>query len=96
MIDVQVSGACSLFLMSWQNGVSEAPSIQNPLPDNTVFISVPGDYSRKPPLGDLLSKYAPGFGQQRCIELFARELIGGWNSWGNEPLHFQNSKYFLN
>lgn len=51
-----------------------------------VFLNVP----------DLLSKYAPGFGQQRCIELFARELLGGWNSWGNEPLHFQDSMYFLN
>ncbi|KAI5656019.1 hypothetical protein M9H77_24812 [Catharanthus roseus] len=79
-----------------KNGDSEGLLKQNPLPDNQVFISVPGDYSRKPPVGDFLLKYAPSVDHPRCIELFARELIGGWNSWGNEPLHFQDSKYFLN
>ncbi|KAJ8538003.1 hypothetical protein K7X08_014543 [Anisodus acutangulus] len=32
----------------------------NPIPDNRVFISVPGDYSRKPPIGELLLDYMPG------------------------------------
>ncbi|KAL8466611.1 hypothetical protein ACS0TY_035601 [Phlomoides rotata] len=65
------------------------------IPDNQVFISVPGDYSRKPPIGELLMDYVPGFKPARCIELFAREMIAGWTSWGNEPLHFQDSRYFL-
>lgn len=38
-------------MMFWQNGDSEGLLKQNPLPDNQVFISVPGDYSRKPPVG---------------------------------------------
>ncbi|KAH6829202.1 Methyltransferase MT-A70 family protein [Perilla frutescens var. hirtella] len=65
------------------------------IPDNQVFISVPGDYSRKPPIGELLLDYVPGPKPAQCIELFAREMIGGWTSWGNEPLHFQDSRYFL-
>ncbi|KAG9150389.1 hypothetical protein Leryth_014572 [Lithospermum erythrorhizon] len=65
------------------------------IPDNKVFVSVPGEYSRKPPLGELLKEYTPGLDSACCIELFAREMISGWTSWGNEPLHFQNSKYFL-
>ncbi|XP_021612813.1 methyltransferase-like protein 2 isoform X3 [Manihot esculenta] len=60
-----------------------------------VIISIPGDYSRKPPIGELLLEHVPGPKHARCIELFAREMIGGWTSWGNEPLHFQKSSYFV-
>ncbi|XP_059279184.1 methyltransferase-like protein 2 [Lycium ferocissimum] len=67
----------------------------NPIPDNRVFISVPSDYSRKPPIGELLLDYLPGSRPARCIELFAREMITGWTSWGNEPLHFQDLRYFV-
>ncbi|CAI0558781.1 unnamed protein product [Linum tenue] len=63
--------------------------------EDQVVISIPGDYSRKPPVGELLQKYVPGVGPPRCIELFAREMMAGWASWGNEPLHFQDSHYFL-
>ncbi|KAF3446279.1 hypothetical protein FNV43_RR11458 [Rhamnella rubrinervis] len=63
--------------------------------DNQIIISVPGDYSRKPPLGGLLLEYVSGLNPTRCIELFAREVMAGWVSWGNEPLHFQESRYFL-
>ncbi|KAG2554045.1 hypothetical protein PVAP13_9KG637600 [Panicum virgatum] len=59
-----------------------------------VIMSVPGAHSRKPPLEKLLSEYIPGPKPPRCIELFARELFPGWTSWGNEPLHFQDSMYF--
>lgn len=44
---------------------------------------------------ELLSEYIPGQRPSRCIELFGRELAAGWTSWGNEPLHFQDSRYFL-
>ncbi|XP_065847006.1 methyltransferase-like protein 2 [Euphorbia lathyris] len=59
-----------------------------------IVISIPGDYSRKPPIGELLLEHVPGPKPSRCIELFAREMINGWTSWGNEPLHFQKSSYF--
>lgn len=45
-----------------------------PIPDNQIIISVPGDYSRKPPIGGLLQEYAPRLKGGRCVELFAREL----------------------
>eukprot|EP00268_Persea_americana_P042100 TRINITY_DN4208_c1_g1_i8.p1 TRINITY_DN4208_c1_g1~~TRINITY_DN4208_c1_g1_i8.p1 ORF type:complete len:426 (-),score=64.60 TRINITY_DN4208_c1_g1_i8:198-1475(-) len=65
------------------------------LQDNQVIISIPGDHSRKPPIGKLLLDYIPGPKPARCIELFARELTAGWTSWGNEPLRFQDSGYFI-
>ncbi|KAJ4819606.1 Methyltransferase-like protein 2 [Rhynchospora pubera] len=65
------------------------------LKESRVIISVPGAYSRKPPLGKLLEEYIPGQRPSRCIELFARELVAGWTSWGNEPLHFQDATYYL-
>ncbi|GMP81207.1 hypothetical protein CsSME_00035995 [Camellia sinensis var. sinensis] len=74
---------------------SESLSGLKPIPDNQVFISVPGDYSRKPPMGELLLDYVPGFRSPHCIELFSREMISGWTSWGNEPLYFQESRNFL-
>lgn len=67
----------------------------NAIPNNQVFMSVPGDYSRKPPIGELLLEYMSGTKHAHCIELFSRELSAGWTSWGNEPLHFQASKYFV-
>ncbi|XP_073025627.1 methyltransferase-like protein 2 isoform X2 [Primulina eburnea] len=65
------------------------------IPNNQVFISIPGDYSRKPPIGELLVDYVPGCKPARCIELFSREMLSGWTSWGNEPLRFQDSKFFV-
>ncbi|KAK4348751.1 hypothetical protein RND71_031506 [Anisodus tanguticus] len=40
----------------------------NPIPDNRVFISVPGDYSRKPPIGEFMN-YAMGQFIQRVVPL---------------------------
>ncbi|XP_056865244.1 methyltransferase-like protein 2 isoform X2 [Raphanus sativus] len=65
------------------------------LDKNKVIISIPGDFSRKPPIGEILMKHVPGSQPARCLELFAREMAAGWTSWGNEPLHFQDSRYFL-
>ncbi|KAG4931694.1 hypothetical protein JHK82_048805 [Glycine max] len=66
-----------------------------PVNNDHVIMSIPGDYSRKPPIADLLLGYVPGFKPSRCIELFAREIMAGWVAWGNEPLYFQDSKYFV-
>ncbi|XP_071703646.1 methyltransferase-like protein 2 [Rutidosis leptorrhynchoides] len=73
---------------------SEFSSKLKSIPDGQVFISIPGDYSRKPPIGELLQEYIPGAKPGHCIELFAREMLAGWTSWGNEPLRFQDSRYF--
>ncbi|KAL5987108.1 hypothetical protein ACLOJK_041104 [Asimina triloba] len=66
---------------------SEQQRTHKPLHGNQVLISIPGDHSRKPPLGRPMPA--------RCIELFARELTAGWTSWGNETLRLQDSRYFL-
>ncbi|GMN35456.1 hypothetical protein TIFTF001_005304 [Ficus carica] len=63
------------------------------IPDNRLVSSIPGDYSRKPPIGGLLKEYSSGHGPTRCLELFAREMVSGSVSWGNEPLDFQDSRY---
>ncbi|XP_064386789.1 N(6)-adenine-specific methyltransferase METTL4-like isoform X2 [Halichondria panicea] len=44
-------------------------------------------HSQKPYLGDVLDRYAPNGGGR--LELFARNLLPGWTSWGNEVLKFQ-------
>ncbi|KAI3439648.1 uncharacterized protein J3R85_004481 [Psidium guajava] len=62
--------------------------------DKRVLISVPGEYSRKPPIEELVLEYIPGTKPARCVELFARDMRAGWLSWGNEPLHFQELRYF--
>ncbi|KAE8100551.1 hypothetical protein FH972_018438 [Carpinus fangiana] len=66
-----------------------------PVQDGQIIVSIPGDYSRKPPVGGLLLEYVPGFKPTRCLELFAREMNSGWTSWGNEPLRFQELRYFI-
>ncbi|KAL0369049.1 UNVERIFIED_CONTAM: Methyltransferase-like protein 2 [Sesamum calycinum] len=63
----------------------------NHIPDNQVFISVPGDYSRKPPIGEILLDYVPGFKPARCIELFSREMIAGWTSWVSSRIPMKSS-----
>ncbi|RDX75858.1 Methyltransferase-like protein 2, partial [Mucuna pruriens] len=67
----------------------------NSVKNDSVIMSIPGDYSRKPPIADLLLEHVPGLKPPRCIELFAREIMTGWVAWGNEPLYFQDSKYFV-
>nr|XP_047136475.1 N(6)-adenine-specific methyltransferase METTL4 isoform X2 [Hydra vulgaris] len=63
------------------------------IPERKVICSVPCNiHSRKPPLNFILSSYVPE--NALCLEMFARNLLPGWLSWGNEVLKFQNSKYF--
>ncbi|XP_009334546.2 methyltransferase-like protein 2 isoform X2 [Pyrus x bretschneideri] len=69
-------------------------SRSKPIPDNQIMLSIPGDYSRKPPVARFLQEYSPGLQRSRCVELFAREMTAGCVSWGNEPLHFQESGNF--
>lgn len=53
-----------------------------------VFMCVASQmHSQKPFLGDMLTKYCKKDG--RKLELFARNLLPDWTSWGNEVLRFQ-------
>lgn len=59
-----------------------------PLPYNNAFLCVPTRvHSQKPYLGDLFAPHLPK--DPNCLELFARNLLHGWTSWGNEVLKFQ-------
>eukprot|EP00040_Diaphanoeca_grandis_P027758 m.158836 g.158836 ORF g.158836 m.158836 type:complete len:465 (-) comp31110_c0_seq2:101-1495(-) len=59
-----------------------------PLPPRAVIVSVPcKQHSRKPSLEQCLVPYcAPG---TKKLEIFARNLLPTWTSWGNEVLKFQ-------
>eukprot|EP00794_Sanderia_malayensis_P007727 gene7727-8566_t len=52
-------------------------------PFTKFIVSVPSVlHSRKPPLQEVLEQYLPV--NPKCLELFARCLLPGWTSWGNE------------
>ncbi|CAL1396271.1 unnamed protein product [Linum trigynum] len=85
-------------LLGYCNGEGDGSELLSGMEEtmeDQIVISIPGDYSRKPPVGELLQKYVPGAHPPRCIELFAREMVARWTSWGNEPLRFQDSHFFF-
>lgn len=51
-----------------------------------VVVGVPDLHSRKPCLKELLEPLLPG--EYRALEVFARYLVSGWCSWGNECVKF--------
>jgi len=59
-----------------------------------TIISSPSVHSRKPILEDLFKEFLPE--NAKCLELFARGLLPGWTSWGNEVVKFQNVNFFEN
>lgn len=54
-----------------------------------VIAGVPDLHSRKPCLKNLLESLMADPNSYTAIELFARHLVSGWFSYGNEPLRFQ-------
>ncbi|KAI8364398.1 MT-A70-domain-containing protein [Blakeslea trispora] len=74
--------------------VHNKKELRKSIPKTHTIISVPSvRHSRKPPLEDVLSPFIEKKSPV-CIELFARCLMPGWISWGNECLKFQHSNYF--
>lgn len=53
-----------------------------------VIISVPDLHSRKPCLKELVEPLMPDFPDYRALEVFARHLVAGWWSWGDECIKF--------
>lgn len=53
-----------------------------------VIISVPDLHSRKPCLKELVEPLMPDFPNYRALEVFARHLVAGWWSWGDECIKF--------
>lgn len=55
-----------------------------------VIAGVPDLHSRKPCLKELLEKLVPNATKYRALEVFARYLVAGWWSWGNEAIKFNH------
>jgi N6-adenosine-specific RNA methylase IME4 len=65
-----------------------------PLVKRRVIAAVPDIHSRKPCLKDLLEPYMPDSEDYSALEVFARNLVSGWTSWGNEVLKFNWERYW--
>lgn len=57
-----------------------------------VLVGVPDLHSRKPCLKQLLESLLPD--SPRVLEIFARHLMAGWWSWGNECIKFNWDGYW--
>ncbi|KAJ9627941.1 hypothetical protein H2203_003160 [Taxawa tesnikishii (nom. ined.)] len=53
-----------------------------------VIAGVPDLHSRKPCLKELIEPLMPDPSRYHALEVFARYLVSGWWSWGNEVLKF--------
>ncbi|GAB7355953.1 hypothetical protein MBLNU459_g6585t1 [Dothideomycetes sp. NU459] len=60
-----------------------------------VIAGVPDLHSRKPCLKELLEKLVSDPAQYRALEIFARYLVAGWWSWGNEAIKFNHERCYL-
>lgn len=59
-----------------------------------VIMSVPDLHSRKPCLKELIEPHMPGPENCRALEVFARHLVAGWWSWGDECIKFNEKGYW--
>ncbi|XP_037283928.2 methyltransferase like 4 isoform X2 [Rhipicephalus microplus] len=63
------------------------------IPRDKVFVSVPSCiHSHKPPLSELVRPFVKNGGA--CMEVFARYLVPGWTSVGNEALKLQHESLY--
>ena len=75
---------------------SEETPEEHPQIPKKVVISVPDLHSRKPCLKELLEHYVPDRMNYRALEVFARHLVAGWWSWGDECIKFNGKQYWQN
>ena len=59
-----------------------------------VIIGVPDLHSRKPCLKGLMEPMMPNPEDYRALEIFARHLVAGWCSWGDECIKFNWEGYW--
>jgi N6-adenosine-specific RNA methylase IME4 len=57
-----------------------------------VVVGVPDLHSRKPCLKELFEEFLPD--RYQALEIFARYLVAGWFSWGNEVLKYNWDGYW--
>jgi len=63
-------------------------------PKRRVIISVPDLHSRKPCLKGLYESVLFNGTDYRALEVFARHLVAGWWSWGDECIKFNGEGYW--
>lgn len=73
---------------------SEDTTIAHSQIPRKVVISVPDLHSRKPCLKELLESYCSDPSSYRALEVFARHLVAGWWSWGDECIKFNARQYW--
>lgn len=73
---------------------SESPPMERGEIPRKVLMSVPDLHSRKPCLKELIEPHMPGPENYRALEVFARHLVAGWWSWGDECLKFNEKRYW--
>ena len=59
-----------------------------------LIVAVPDLHSRKPCLKELIEELILNTREYRALEIFARNLVEGWWSWGNEALKFNWDGYW--
>jgi N6-adenosine-specific RNA methylase IME4 len=59
-----------------------------------VLVSVPDLHSRKPCLKELIETLIPDPKGYRALEVFARHLVAGWWSWGDECIKFNGKQHW--
>jgi N6-adenosine-specific RNA methylase IME4 len=71
----------------------DAPRVHS-LISRKVLMSVPDLHSRKPCLKELIEPYIVDRNSYRALEIFARHLVAGWWSWGDECIKFNGKQYW--
>ncbi|KAI4108143.1 MAG: hypothetical protein L6R37_001181 [Teloschistes peruensis] len=61
-----------------------------------LVVGVPDLHSRKPCLKTLIEPMLKDKSNYRALEIFARHLIAGWWSWGDEVLKYNGEGYWVN
>lgn len=63
-------------------------------PKRRVIAAVPDLHSRKPCLKGFVEEYVPDPHNYRALEVFARYLVAGWWSWGDEVFKYNWEGYW--
>ena len=85
-----------MLLVGRRKNNNNVPKGESSLQDikRRVVIGVPDLHSRKPCLKTLIEPMLPNPADYRALEVFARHLVAGWWSWGDECIKFNWEGYW--
>ncbi|KAK1811528.1 hypothetical protein LTR12_014076 [Friedmanniomyces endolithicus] len=84
-----------VLLLGRRRGVDRTHVSNDPAEVDTrrrVLMGVPDLHSRKPCLKELIEPLLPSHDSYRALEVFARYLVAGWWSWGDECIKFNSGE----